>query len=153
VRKLDERTILEVIRTGRFPDGSAWNPLQTVLVESDREEMFPPATAGDAEITLYEPNRVYVKTTSDTPSILVLGENHYPGWRAKVDGQSVDVMRVNYNQRGIALPAGNHLVTFVYWPKSVLIGLVISLLTLAALVVWSIGFSRRLVRAADAPEQ
>jgi uncharacterized membrane protein YfhO len=70
------------------------------------------------------------------PAILVLSENHYPGWRAYVDGKSVDVIRVNYNLRGVAVPAGNHLVEFVYRPKSVLAGLAVSLLTLLSLLFW-----------------
>jgi len=36
----------------------------------------------------------------------------------------------------VVLPAGEHTVEFVYRPKSVLIGAVISLLTLIGLVIW-----------------
>jgi uncharacterized membrane protein YfhO len=86
-----------------------------------------------------------VKTKSLAPAILVLSANHYPGWRASVDGRSVDVIRVNYNLRGVAVPAGDHLVAFVYRPKSVLVGLVISLLALAALVLWASGVTARLL--------
>jgi hypothetical protein len=133
---------LKIIRSGTTPDGATWNPLDTALVEASsgfREGTVEGAkgASGKAEVTRHEPNRSEVKTESLAPAILVLSENHYPGWRASVDGQPVEVMRVNYNQRGVALSAGNHLVTFVYRPKSVLIGLIISLLTLAALVVWS----------------
>ena len=86
-----------------------------------------------------------VKTESAAPAILILSANHYPGWRASVDGRSVDVIRVNYNLRGVAVPAGNHLVTFVYRPKSVLFGLLISLSTLAALLLWASGLRARLL--------
>jgi uncharacterized membrane protein YfhO len=61
--------------------------------------------------------------------VLVLSENHYPGWRAYVDGRFVDTLRVDYNLRGVVLEAGEHSVDFVYRPKSVLLGIVISLLT------------------------
>ena len=84
-----------------------------------------------------EPNRVEVKTTSAAPSILVLSENHYPGWRAYVDGRAAEDLRVDYGLRGVALGAGEHRVEFVYRPKSVLIGLFISLATLATLLLWS----------------
>jgi hypothetical protein len=136
-RQMDERTMLEVIRTGKFSDTLQWNPAKTVLVESNVGGMLTEAGPGRAEVTRYEPNRIEVKTKSAVPSVLVLGENHYPGWRASVDDQSVEVMRVNYNQRGVALSPGNHLVTFVYRPKSVLIGFIISLLTLVGIVAWS----------------
>jgi uncharacterized membrane protein YfhO len=79
---------------------------------------------------------VEVRTESAAPSLLVLSENHYPGWRAFLDDKSVAILRVNYNQRGVALPAGNHRVRFVYQPRSILIGFVVSLLALTALSFW-----------------
>ena len=132
-----EQGELEIIRSGKLPGGKAWDPLQTVLVEAPTLSVFGASmTRGSADVTRHEPNRVAVSTKSIAPAILVLSENHYPGWRAYVDGKSVDVIRVNYNLRGVAVPAGDHLVEFVYRPKSVLIGLVVSLLTLALLLLW-----------------
>ncbi|MGH9932814.1 MAG: YfhO family protein [Pyrinomonadaceae bacterium] len=128
---------LAVIRSGKLPGGQSWEPLRTALVEAPTGINYGAvATTGSAEVTRHEPNRVEVKTESAAPAILVLSENHYPGWGASVDGQSVDVIRVNYNLRGVAVPAGSHLATFAYQPKSVLVGLVFSLLTLAALLLW-----------------
>ena len=72
--------------------------------------------------------------------MLVLSENHYPGWQAEVDGRAVETRRVNYNLRGVELPAGEHTVTFVYRPKSASVGLLVSLLTLAALLLWRVRF-------------
>jgi len=132
---------LNIIRTGKSPDGSPWNPLETALVESGTG-LVPgkgsdPSQRSVAEVTRHEPNRLEVKTESAATAILVLSENSYPGWRARMDGRPVKMLRVNYNQRGVTLPAGNHMVTFIYWPRSVLIGLVISLLTLAILLLWA----------------
>lgn len=137
---------LAVIRSGKLPSGQSWDPLVTVLVEaSTGTTLSTSAKPGSAEVTLHEPNRVEVKTVSASPAILVLSENHYPGWRAYVDGQSVEVMRVDYNLRGVAVPAGNHIVSFVYRPKSVLAGLVISVLSLAILLLWSSGVIGRVI--------
>lgn len=136
-RALEEEATLKVIRTGRLPDGSAWEPQRTALVES--EPGAAPASSpqgGSAEVLRFEPNRVDVKTKAGVPSILVLGENHYPGWRAYLDGEPVGVLRVNYNQRGVRVPAGEHEVRFVYRPKSVFAGAVISLLMAALLILW-----------------
>lgn len=137
-----EEQQLAVIRSGKMPDGAAWDPLATGLVESRTGVNFaqpaqPSGQERSANVIVNEPNRVEVKTNADAPSLLVLSANHYPGWRAFVDERPVEVVRVNYNQRGVSLPAGDHVVRFVYQPKSVLAGLVISLLTVAALVVWS----------------
>jgi hypothetical protein len=139
VRVLDEGTILQVIRTGLLPDGSKWDPLRTALVEV--EPSNPLATSaqdGRAEITTYEPNRVELQTHSSGNSILVLSENDYPGWRVYIDGQSAAVLRVNYALRGVLIPTGEHSISFVYRPWSVMGGLLLSLLTATALMVLSV---------------
>ena len=138
-RVLDEGTILQVIRNGILPDGSKWDPLQTVLVEA--EPSIPLTTSAPdrrAEITSYQPNRVNLQTHSTGNSILVLSENDYPGWRAYIDGQSAAVLRVNYCLRGVVIPAGEHQVSFVYRPWSVMGGLLLSLLMTTALIVLSL---------------
>lgn len=136
VRVLTPPEILNTIRTAKLPDGKEWNPRELALVEGLVD--FQPA--GDkqarAQLISHEPNRTAIKTNSSGPAILIQSENHYPGWRAYVDGRLVDTLRVNYNLRGVILPAGEHLVEFVYRPKSVLIGAIISLLTLIGLVAW-----------------
>jgi len=136
-RALGEQATLEVIRTGKLPDGSVWEPQRTALVESEPPAAFAAGTdGGRAEVTGYEANRVEVKTVSGAPAILVVGENHYPGWRAYLDGKRVGVLRVDYGLRGVIVPAGEHNVRFVYRPESALIGLLVSIATAAALALW-----------------
>jgi Bacterial membrane protein YfhO len=140
-RALTEPQQLEVIRTGRLPDaGGHWEPLQTALVESPTGIGSSASVApGSAEVTQAAPNHITVKTASAAPALLILSENYYPGWRAVVDGQETEILRVNYNLRGVLLPAGAHVVEFIYRPKSVLIGLVVTLLVLALLILWWTG--------------
>lgn len=137
-RLLDDSAMLQVIRTGVLTDGSKWDPLRTALIEAELPSpMAPTVQDGRAAITAYEPNRVNLQTHSSGKSILVLSENDYPGWRVYVDGQSADLLRVNYALRGVQLPAGDHQVSFVYRPWSVMGGLLLSLLTAAGLIVLS----------------
>ncbi len=134
---LAEQTTLDVIRTGKLPNGQVWEPLHTALVDTVVTLSGARDVSGSrAEVTKHEPSRIGIKTSSTSPAILVLSENHYPGWRAYVDGQSVETLRVNYNQRGVLLPAGVHNVEFVYRPKSILLGLIISLLVFIVLLLW-----------------
>jgi len=140
VKVLPDAEILNVIRNARFSDGTAWDPRKVVLTEGHVDFASATNDANDpsasAELIQFDPNRVVVKTKSAQPSILVLSANHFPGWRAYVDGKFVTNLRVDYNLRGVVLPAGEHTVEFIYRPKSVLIGVVISLLTLIGLVIW-----------------
>jgi hypothetical protein len=134
---LAEPEMLQVIRTGKLPDGQPWEPRRVALVEGPIDfKSNLTDEAASADVTSYEPNRVNVKTKSAAPSTLVLSENHYPGWRAYVDGRAVETLRVDYNLRGVTLPAGEHVVEFIYRPKSVLLGMAISLLTLVTLLLW-----------------
>jgi len=131
-----DEEMLNVIRTGRLAGGSEWDPISTALVEGPTGAAFGPSPSqGRAEVVAHEANYVGVKTSSAAPSLLVLSENHYPGWRAYVDGEAADLLRVNYNLRGVALAAGEHEVEFVYRPASVIVGLLISLLTALALAL------------------
>lgn len=137
VKVLTDSETLNVIRTGNFSDGKAWDPHKVALADGpfDFTSATPDPNAS-AEMTQAEPNQVSVKTKSAQASILVLSANHYPGWRAYVDGKFVTNLRLDYNLRGVVLPAGEHTVEFVYRPKSILIGAVISLLTLIGLLIW-----------------
>jgi hypothetical protein len=78
-----------------------------------------------AEITTYTPNAVNIRV-SGTGGVLVLSDQYYPGWRATVDGERVDIKRAYTTLRAICVPAGEHTVSFVYRPLSVIWGAVIS---------------------------
>ena len=144
VRVLDEPSMLEVIRTGKFQDGTNWEPERTALIDSAIGEKQQGELNGSATITKYEPNRIELETKANQPSILILSENHYPGWRAYIDGRFTDTLRVDYNLRGVAVPAGEHKIEFIYRPKSVLIGMVLSLLTVGGFASWS--FQKKFIR-------
>jgi hypothetical protein len=132
---------LSIIQSGKTPDGSPWNPLEVALVESSTGLRFETGNkAGEkssATVTRHEPNQLEVRTESADPRILVVSENHYPGWQASVDGRAVKMLRVNYNQRGVALAAGEHTVAFAYRPRSVLAGFAISSVTFLGLLLWT----------------
>lgn len=136
---LKDDEILRVIRSGNLPNGSVWDPRHTALLETEVEFNRDVLEDTSAEVTVTQnrPNQIEVRTSSTSPSILVLSENFYPGWHAYVDGNSAEILRVNFNQRGLVLGQGQHIVEFVYRPNSFFVGLAISLLTVAALVLWS----------------
>ena len=53
---------------------------------------------------------------------LVLLESYDPGWRAWVDGRAVPVYPANGLFQAIAVPAGVHRVRWVYFPSSLILG-------------------------------
>jgi hypothetical protein len=144
---------LAIIRSGKMPDGSAWDPLEEVLVGRTTGVAFPTEKGppGRVEVVRHEPNRVEITTEAIGPSVLVLADNHYPGWQAHVDGRRVKTARVNYNQRGVVLSPGRHTVMYNYQPRSVQFGMMVSLVTLVALCGWAAA-GRTWSRHAPAPE-
>ena len=91
--------------------------------------------SGAAQVTMENrsANRMQLATRTEQPRLLVLSEMYFPGWRAFIDGAETPIHRTNYLFRGIAVPAGDHVVTLVYRPRSAMRGLAIS--AAAALVV------------------
>jgi hypothetical protein len=89
-----------------------------------------------------------VRCRLEGPSLLCLDELFYPGWTAKIDGQTTAIHRANVISRAVVVPAGRHTVTFEYRPKYFYAGLVISLLTwVAALIGITVLTLRRLKHA------
>lgn len=71
---------------------------------------FPTA----AEIVSYLPAEVNIRVNAPTDGWLVLTDTYYPGWRASVDGESVDITPAFHAFRAISIPAGEHTVKFTY---------------------------------------
>lgn len=84
-----------------------------------------------AEITNYTSTRVTIEAEADADSVLVLSDAWYPGWKATIDGDPVEVLPAYYVFRGVVVPPGRHTITFYYWPTSFYVGLILSVAGLA----------------------
>lgn len=76
-----------------------------------------------------------IKTSSNMNSYLVVLDSYYPGWKALIDGKETTIHRTNYNFIGILLPKGVHIVEFIYSPKSLMYGTVISGISLGIIIL------------------
>jgi len=118
---------------GRMASDS-FDPLRAVVLNAPIQLETKGVFRGNAAIKLYENNRVLINVQLSEPGVLVLTDAFYPGWKVFVRGKEQKILRANYLFRGVALPAGNHEVEFVYDPGSFKIGLLISLLTATLLI-------------------
>jgi hypothetical protein len=84
-------------------------------------------------------NRVQMTVNAAEPLILILGQAHYPGWRAYVDGQRVELLRADYALAATAVPAGTHEVEFRFVPVSFIVGLAVSAVSLLSGMVGYVG--------------
>lgn len=71
-----------------------------------------------AQLVQYAAEAVEVKTNSQEAALLVLSDTAYPGWQATIDGAPAPIYTTNYLFRGVQVPAGEHVVRFVYAPTS-----------------------------------
>jgi len=84
-----------------------------------------------------QPNRVLVQLTQQGDGMLVLSDAWWPGWGVRVDGHEQTLYGVNgCLHRGVWLTSGAHKVEFYYWPGTLTVGLVISLLSALLLGIW-----------------
>ncbi|MDI6740267.1 MAG: hypothetical protein QME74_07875 [Candidatus Edwardsbacteria bacterium] len=108
-----------------------FDPAQTVILEQSLPGFPPqPKLAGSAEVTRYAPNQVTVAVNAGTPSLLVMSDNHFPAWKAFVDGQPAECYRADYTFRAVAVPAGAHTVEFKFQSGVYNMGKAISLVSL-----------------------
>ncbi|HFQ93967.1 MAG TPA: hypothetical protein ENK32_08165, partial [Anaerolineae bacterium] len=97
-------------------------------------------TAGDAALgtaVVEERQNGYwrIRTDSPAPALLVLSETAYPGWQVTIDGEQVEWQKAYTAVRAVCVPAGEHLVEWMYAPSVYKIGGLISLAALALLLV------------------
>ncbi len=81
---------------------------------------------GTAEILNWSPNNISIKTNGKGGR-LILSEIDYPGWVAKVDGNSIPIEPYQGLLRSISISPGNHVVQFVFLPVRFFVGGIISL--------------------------
>lgn len=86
-----------------------------------------------AEITGFTANRLEIKAAG--PGLLVVSEYFYPGWHARVDGEPAGIVPANGVLRGVYLGEGEHLVEMIYRPRAVILGALLTGLSLAGWVV------------------
>ena len=127
----------------------AFSLQDTVLLTSKPEGWSPPRTppthrpeirwkhesASGAQVTL--------EVKFPARGLLVLHDNHYPGWKAYVDGEPAPLLRANYTFRAVAVPAGDHRVEFVFWPASLQYGLLLAAVGAGVLLLFFLAVFRR----------
>jgi hypothetical protein len=140
------------VRAARSPEEAfqrvvdrSFDPAVEAVVEGDLAPLAAAGAgpAGEARLVVTRGiNRLSVIADVPAPSLLVISDGWYPGWRATVDGRSADVLVTNYAFKGVVLPAGRHEVALRFLPRSFILGLAVSVATIALLLV-SVGAARR----------
>ena len=132
----------EAVARIRSPD---FRPAQEVtLPEAPPLEL--PGTPVEGEVRWLERGlnamRLHVETSE--PALLVLAENWYPAWKARVGGEETPVLRANHTLRAVPVPPGTHEVEVYYDRGWYGTSLLVTLLALGVVVgLGAVGLWRR----------
>ena len=117
------------------------DPAATALVDGGCDgcaEVRTPGPAGSVGAGRWGPSSVAVTVAAERPALLVVSQAWFPGWRAEVDGEAADVVRVDGVVQGVPVPAGDHEVVLRYRPPGLVLGAVVTVTTAAALAGWAL---------------
>ena len=149
------RSAVNDVAAWTYLSDPVWDPALEVILERPaslaREQTSETCTAvgRTGDIKIFETNamEIQMEVSADTAGWLVLADSWYPGWKAWVDGELVDIHRADYLFRAVAVPAGEHRVRFAYQPMSFWLGMLGSTAGWAGLsaAVWKIMRGKRRV--------
>lgn len=112
----------------------AQRDLSTVVLEDQGI-----ATGGCGEAAVHRTsnslNRATYVVDAPCDGVVVLAENHYDGWSARVDGRPARHLRADYAFTAVAVGPGRHVIERSYFPPLLAAGAVGTVLTLLALFV------------------
>lgn len=124
---------------------NTFNPAEDVVVDERYKNYLSSSSfSGNGQISLtsYHPEKMVYSSNSSEEQFAVFSEIWYKGnqdWKAYIDGNEVEFIRVNYLLRGLKVPAGNHQIVFEFKSKAFNNGNIVSLLS-STLILLILGF-------------
>jgi hypothetical protein len=104
---------------------------------------LPEAARGRAAIIAETPSEVTLSVAMETRGLVVLTDTWDKGWRARLNGEPVPILRADHALRGVVLPEGSWILKFTYEPSSFTRGLVLFALAVAVLAGLWVAEARR----------
>lgn len=135
-----------IAREGRMIDGDqamlealtnpAFTPTTTALLEGEPGGL-PLSGQGGGTLQITEPDSrtVKIKIKGSGGGFLVEAAPACAGWSATLDGFSTPLFRANRCGRAVYVPPGDHEVVFTYFPPSFLHGSIVTILSIAVIVL------------------
>lgn len=107
------------------------------------KEIVPSPFVDEIFLEQCDPNYLKYSAKNAQERLAVFSEIWYPhGWKAYVDGEQQEIIRVNYLLRGLVLPAGDkHIIEFKFEPASLKVGQTIALISSILVILLILGFA------------
>jgi len=90
-----------------------------------------------------ESNDIVFNITSDTDKWFILQDTYYPGWEAFLNGKKVEIQRSINTFGAVEVPPGKSTLEFIYKPKSINVGFILTSLSIALFLASWFFLSRR----------
>ncbi|MDD3802866.1 MAG: hypothetical protein PHW02_00575 [bacterium] len=95
----------------------------------------------EVSIVKYSPNKIEIKVNSNKECLLVLLDQHYKPWKCTVNSSPEKIYKTFGMFRGVKVHKGENTVLFWFDPTLQIVSAIISLLTLALIVIF--GFMKK----------
>lgn len=106
-----------------------------VLLEHDILPAGKRQSFKSAQIISSSPNQLEISAELDAPGYLIISDIFYPGWSARIDDKEIPIMPADFSLRAIPLATGKHDVQLSFTPPGFKIGRIISITTLAIILI------------------
>ena len=104
---------------------------QVVLSDPPPIDLTGGEVVGRVEWIERNNNDMTLRVSADRPAVLVLADNWFPAWKARVGDEEVPVLRANHSLRAVPITAGEHTVKLYYESDQLEWSLRLTLLSLA----------------------
>lgn len=131
-----------------FQCGSEMNDIHIVVYDKDAyykmaDQYLQERKKSQFNCKDFMPNYISGTVNSEEDSILYFSIPYDKGWNIYIDGEKADLLQVNYGFIGAYLKAGEHDVVLDYQVPYLRISIIISMIGIAAIVVWCVYWQRR----------
>ena len=83
----------------------------------------------------WQTNKISGTVDLSNNKILCMSIPYSKGWSARVDGETVEILRGNYMFMALPLTSGYHEIEFTYWTPGIRLGGILSMISWVVLVV------------------
>lgn len=104
-----------------------WLPAESLSAESENT-LVPELrdTLKEANITEYHHTNLRIQGVAERDGIVVLTDNWHRNWKAEINGEKAEIVKVHGTFRGVAVPAGDFVITMHYRPSTLNFALVLT---------------------------
>lgn len=106
-------------------------------VKNSKPRVYTVNENANVEILDYKANRVKLVVELIDSDTLILSDTFYPGWNVLVNGSKAEIYKSN-GLRAVKINRGVNLIEFNFFPKSLLLGITVSLISLVSLMLITI---------------